>query len=409
MNLAYVVVSFPSNTETFVLREVNYIKERRLFDNLTVLAYKEPDPGRLNTEETSWLREAVYVRKRLLANAWALLRSIFCNFNGFREVLSLWLSEIPKLTLRDNARLLMHILAGFGVSDLVRARKVDHMHAHFSTASTAAFIAHVLTGAPFSFTAHASADIYLYSPFLQEKIRRASRIIAISRYNKEYLELISGYTIDPGKVTVIYNGVRIPARPPSKRTNGTPVLFMSASFTGFKGYGILFKALKKVKDAGASFFFHCAGNGPLFAPLEKMVADLGLQENVRLLGHQPLSVVEDCLSKADVFVSPSDIYLNGQRDGMPTAITEAMSYGLPVVSTYVSGIPEQVEDGVNGFLVPPMNVDSLADRLIRLIENPDLRASMGAAAYETAKSKFDQESTMQKICFLFRNIARQEH
>ena len=404
MKIAYITVTFPSVTETFVLREINYFEDRRLYDEVLVFAYKMPVKEWVNPENLEWMNKAIYTKKRNFFNIMAFLYFMVFNFKGICRIISIWVKEIPSLNISMIAKSIAHIFAGFGVAKNVKKKGIDHMHAHFATASTIALIAHILTGVPFSFTAHASGDIYVSSPFLFEKILRAKKIIAISEYNKKYLELISHYEVDTSKIEVVYNGVDIPILN-KKVTNAPSVLFMSAAYTGFKGYGTLIKALAILKEKKIPFEFYAAGSGPLLEKIKIMVSDYKLEKEVNLLGMQSQTVVQEYLKKADVFVFPSEIYLNGIRDGMPTAITEAMSYGLPIISTYISGIPEQVINGHNGYLVEERNEKALAQKLIVLLSDVKLRNEMGRRSYEMAKFRFDINISIKKLKSMFEKTA----
>ncbi|MEA2083390.1 MAG: glycosyltransferase [Thermodesulfobacteriota bacterium] len=409
MNLAYITVTFPSITESFVLREVNYLRENGNFKNFLVCAYKRPAAYWLNTENQHWLNEAVYLKNRHLYNAMAVIYYCFMNFPGVCRLISLWLKEIPAISLHMNIRFAVHILVGFGAARYLEKQKIDHIHAHFDTASTLAFVTHLLTGISFSYTAHASADIYTYFPFCLEKMKYAKRIIAVSKYNRKYLELISHYEVNGNKIEVLYNGVSIPKAMERKSAYTTPTILMTAAFTGFKGYGTCIRAMKILKERKVNFLFYAVGNGPLFHKIKLMIEEEGLCNHVQLLGFQPMSKIEELLQHADIFVFPSEIYINGQRDGMPTAITEAMAFSLPIVATYITGIPEQVIDGINGYLVPERQEEMLAIKLEKLLVDHKLRIEMGRKSYSMAKAVFNIDTTIPELVRIFKDCIHESN
>jgi glycosyltransferase involved in cell wall biosynthesis len=351
----------------------------------------------MNQDNRHWTSSTVYLRNRYLYNLISMIFFTFVHPKRCFRLLKLWLKELWRLSPVDSLRALAHLWVGFGLAREVRHQKIDHLHAHFATASTLALVAHILTGSSFSFTAHASGDIYVYSPFLYEKLRCAKRIIAISEYNKKYLQLISNYEVESSKIEVIYNGVEIPSICSDKTNNNPPAIFMSAAFSGFKGHGTLINALAIIKARKIAFVCRLAGNGPDFHQIESMIAKKNLRDCVEQLGAIPLSAVYNHLQHSDIFVFPSEININGLRDGMPTAITEAMAHGLPVVATSVSGIPDQVTDGLNGFLVRERDERSLAGKLVVLLQDKDLRRRMGANSRTIAAEKFDGRKTMQRV------------
>ncbi len=389
MNIAYITVSFPSLSETFVLRETNNFLKAHEVENLSVFAYRLPAQDWINQDNADRIKTTIYLRRRFLFNFLSVMFFLLTRPIKFGQLLSLYASELPKLPLVNGGKTLVHIWAGFGLALEVKRRKIDRLHAHFATASTLALIANILTGVPFSFTAHASGDIYVYSEFLHEKIKRARKIIAISEYNRKYLQLISDCSLVKSKTIVIYNGVEIPQHPIKRISNDVPVIFMSAAFSGFKGHGTLVDALAIVAARGQDFVCRLAGNGPHYKRIAAKIRDAKLADKIELLGSIPLSRVYGNLSESDIFVFPSEININGIRDGMPTAITEAMSYGLPVVATSISGIPEQITDGYNGFIVPERDEQKLAEKIILLLKNEALRKRMGKNSLIVVFEKFD--------------------
>lgn len=397
MRLAYVTVTFPCLRETFVLREVRHLRDRLGPDDFRLYAYQRPGGTDLNDDNRPWVARTSYLKHSVWKNLVAMCIWMVSDPGRSWRALRLWMSEVPSLDLRTNLQVVLHVLTAFGLARRIRRDRVDRMHAHFATASTVALFAHTLTGVPFSFTAHASGDVYVYSPFLFQKLRHAWRVIAISDYNRRYLELISGYTLPHGKVVTVFNGVELPEIDMGPKTNDVPLLFTSAAFTGFKGYGTLLEVLDLLHRDGVDFRFVAVGGGPLFDVMQARVREFGLSECVSLLGPQPFSEVQKWLERADIFVFPAEIGLNGQRDGMPTAITEALAYGLPVVATHITGIPQQVKDGVNGFLVEERDPEAFAARLRQLLDSPEMRLRMGREGRRLAEDRFDLRRTLGNV------------
>ena len=397
MRLAYIMVTFPCLRETFVLREVRHFQRLLGSVNFRLYGYQKPAGADLNADNQVWVSKAAYIKDAVPANLMAMLWCVLRNPVRFWRVLRLWMSEVPKLDLRTNLQVALHVFAAFGLARQIRRDDVDRMHAHFATASTLALFAHILTDVPFSFTAHASGDIYVYSPFLIQKLSKAWRVVAISDYNRRYLDLVSSYSLPPGKVATVFNGVGLPKIDSVTKHNPVPLLFTSAAFTEFKGYGTLLEVLVLLRQHGVEFHFVAVGGGALFELMQKRVRELGLSKCVNLLGPQPFSEVQNWLARVDIFVFPAEIGLNGQRDGMPTAVTEALAYGLPVVATHITGIPQQVRDGVNGFLVHERDPEAFAARLRQLIESPDMRLRMGREGRRLAEERFDLHRTLGQL------------
>ncbi|MCW8856259.1 MAG: glycosyltransferase family 4 protein [Kangiella sp.] len=397
-------VTFPSVTQTFVYREIAYLKSQPDFTDLKIYAYQKPTANDLKHANNDLVKECEYFKSNIFMNLISLLKYIIIRPLKVAQVLKEWFSETKRLDLHTNMQLIVHLLTAFGVANKAEKDRIEHIHAHFSTASTVAMFVSILTGCSFSFTAHASGDIYLYSPFLFRKIDLANRIVSISEYNKQYLELISNYSVDENKIIIVTNGIEIPQKLVRKHNNNIPILFMSASFTEIKGYGTLMKALSLLKKKGIKYKFISVGGGSLFDKISLMAKQYGLENEVELLGTQSFSVVQSNLENADIFVFSAEIGLNGARDGMPTAISEAMGYGLPVVATRVTAIPEQVMHRKNGFLANERDVHGIAEYLQKLIEDKSLRETMGAASFKIACEKFDKTNTLENLANVYRNI-----
>jgi glycosyltransferase involved in cell wall biosynthesis len=189
-------------------------------------------------------------------------------------------------------------------------------------------------------------------------------------------------------VAVIYNGVDPPA---PKRTRAEaradlglgegPVALHVANFLPVKGHDILMRALALVKERGVKLTVVTAGDGAERAPIEALASKLGLgPEHVRFLGFR--SDVPDLLAAADFFVLPS------RMEGLPLAVLEAMSHGLPIVTTRIGGNPEVVTDGEHGLLVPIEDPAALAAALARFAEDPDLRRKLGEAGRARVAAEF---------------------
>jgi glycosyltransferase involved in cell wall biosynthesis len=161
-----------------------------------------------------------------------------------------------------------------------------------------------------------------------------------------------------------------------------------------KGFVVLFRACKILKDEGLRFSCRIVGGSVAssmnyYVELKRIRHELGLEAEVELLGARPFTETVGELQEADIFVLPSVIAENGRRDVTPNVILEAMAMQLPVVSTTVAGIPELVEDGVTGLLVPPGDETALAAAILRLAGDPSLRESLGRNGRRAVEERFD--------------------
>jgi glycosyltransferase involved in cell wall biosynthesis len=266
-----------------------------------------------------------------------------------------------------------------------------------------------MTGIPYSFTAHAK-DLYLTEPeILRDKMREAEFVLTCTAYNRNYLEKLGG---DLTRVHLIYHGLDL-ARftreaheqvvPLAAYTEGgrVPLLLSVGRLVEKKGFDTLVRACALLRDRGLRFRCLVYGEGPQREALETLIRELALENVVELPG----SILQDDLieiyRQAAVFALPCQVLENGDRDGLPNVIVEAMSMEIPVVSTEVSGVPELVEHGVNGFLVPPRAPEPLAAHLEMLLRDAALRRRFAQAGRQRVLAEFSLEHNTRRVLALF--------
>ncbi|HET9948915.1 MAG TPA: glycosyltransferase [Longimicrobiales bacterium] len=415
--VAYIMSRFPKITETFVLYEMKALEE--LGARVEVFPLLREPPGPRHREAAAYEARAHFVpflsREVLRAN-WSLLR------RDPRRYLSTWW-HVVKGTW-GSLNFLAGALACYPKCVLFAERMialdVDHVHAHFANhPALAALVIHRLTGIPYSFTAHGS-DLHVERRMLEGKVGEAAFVVAVSAYNRELILRECGAEhgekvrvihcgVDPSSFADVSarsgNGSR-PARP-----EGSLRIACVASLDEVKGHRFLLHACKLLLERGVHTTCELAGAGRLRPEIERLAAQLGIRERVRLHGAVPRSQVQRILADADVAVLASHPTRSGKREGIPVALMEAMMSGLPVVASGVSGIPELVEDGCTGYLVPPGDPWSLAERLERLARDPALRETMGRAGRQKVLAEFDLTSGARLLLEAVRRHGRvsQQH
>jgi glycosyltransferase involved in cell wall biosynthesis len=264
---------------------------------------------------------------------------------------------------------------------------------------------HQLSGVPYTFTAHAR-DIYVDTQpaLLRAEMERAEAVVTVSEYNRGYLaRQLAGPTAN-GKVRCIPCGLDLchfpfeRSRPPDA---GPPVILSVGRLIDKKGLGDVIAAAEILRRRGRRFQVEIIGTGPLKPALEAQVQRLGLQDRVTFLGAQPQEAVRPAYRRATLFVLPCVVSADGDRDGMPNVLLEAMASGVPVVSTAVVGIPEWIQSGRNGLLVDPRNPVMLADALDLLLADADLRDRLAQAARRTIEAHFTIERNSMELVTLF--------
>lgn len=275
---------------------------------------------------------------------------------------------------------------------LIASLGIDHIHGHFATwGATAGSIMSTLTGIPFSFTAHAR-DIYhqsIQTEGLVERIERAHFTITVSDYNKKYLdEMVRSYG-RTGKIIRLYNGMDLDQIRPEFGEKEQYLFVSVGRLVKKKGFQFLLEACNYLKELGKSFQCVIVGEGEERSHLEKLLAQYQLEKEVTLAGAKPQGEVLKMIRRATAFVLPCIVTEDGDRDGLPTVILEAMALGTPVISSTISGIPEMISDGVSGLLVPEKNARLLSAAMGKLLRSKVSREKYAAAALSKVRQDFD--------------------
>ncbi len=269
-----------------------------------------------------------------------------------------------------------------------RKRKLAHIHAHFADgpAAIAAQVARVL-GIGYSVSAHAK-DIYLTpDAILRANLVAAHFIATCTGHNAEHLRKVA-----PGTpVAKLYHGIDCGRLCPSHTAKATPPLILSVGrLRRKKGFDTLIEACAYLKASGQDFRCEIVGYGPEEAALQAQISLSGLSDLVHLTGKLGHEAVVERMRAAQVFALPCRIDQDGDRDGIPNVILEAMSIGLPVISTDVSGVPEVVEDGVTGLLVSPEAPNALATGIASLLSQSARAQTLADAARDQVMRRFGQ-------------------
>jgi len=297
-----------------------------------------------------------------------------------------------------------HLLqAGLLVQQLLPGSGVVHLHAHFAHSPTSvALFAAQLSGLPFSFTGHAK-DIYTSDPAqLAEKLRLARFAITCTEANRSHLRRLADARVPIHRV---YHGIDVElfgARPAENGCRPPFRLLTVARLTAKKGLPTVYRAIRRLRDRGVNLEHVLIGDGEERSRILKLIDELGLSDAARWIGTQPHGVVIDHYRQADAFVLGCEVAPNGDRDGIPNVLLESMAVGVPVVATAVSAIPELVEDGRTGLLVPPKDPAGLADAVERVITDASLRSRLIPAARRQVQRHFDNRKLIEQLVDIYR-------
>jgi colanic acid/amylovoran biosynthesis glycosyltransferase len=292
------------------------------------------------------------------------------------------------------------------LASTVRSTGIGHLHAHFSTsATTVARLASLFSEVPYSFTAHAK-DIYhqdVDQASLQRKVNDAAAVVTIGEYNLNYLRRM--FPSDNSKIVRIYNGLDLASfqyRKPERRNNEIVAV---GRLVEKKGFDVLIDACVLLNRRSRQFHCSIIGTGPLESNLRVQIEQLGMQTSVQLTGALPRMEMLRYIQEATVLAAPSIVGHDGDRDGLPTTLLEAMALGTPCVSTDVTGIPEVLHDRDTGLMVPQNDSVALANALEQLLQDPELATSLAEKARALIESKFDIHKNTAVLREIFFNSA----
>ncbi len=431
IKLVYLIGTYPELTNTFIDREIATLRHMGQFQ-IQIMSIRYPhtigllSAGSCSPEQKALFQETLY----LIPPRWSrfnysafILANLYFVFTRpliyFRTFIDLTWNALSSTThsragLKTWMKTVLYFMQGVYAANLLRMlfirrhENFDHLHVHFmDRAVLVALVVSRLLGKTYSFTAHA-ADIYtdtLTETLVRQKIDNARFMITVSQYNKEHL--LNAYPgINADKIHILHPWVDVSQFTPySDRPIHDSLHILSVGrLVEKKGHLDLIDAFYLYNEVSTTKRAECwiVGEGPLRTELEERIADHGLQDCIHLLGALPQDQVLNLLKEwADVFVLPCVIAGNGDRDGIPVSIAEAMAMELPIISTDIVGIRELVQPGT-GILVPPHDPTALAEAL-HVIATQDQPATvrMGRNGREVVDREFNLLKGTQELAGYF--------
>ncbi|MGQ7843954.1 glycosyltransferase family 4 protein [Granulosicoccus sp. 3-233] len=381
VKVGYVVKRYPRFSETFIVNEIlaheaaglpveifalRPVEETHFQDTLgQVRAPVTRLPDKLRSADSLW--ELMVQTLRALPKAWEILAS----FKG------------------ENAR---NVAQSMMLAMECQKRGVTHLHAHFGTVSTSvARLAARLAGITYSFTAHAK-DIYYHYDVpqqLQSKIDDASHVVTVSEFNVDFLR--QRYQCHSDRIVRIYNGLDLTRFAYQDPEPTATRLLAVGRLVEKKGFHILVEAIRILVHAGRQVNCEIVGTGDEMRNLQAQIDSGKLGDSVRLLGARPQSEVFVAMRSSALLACPCIVGDDGNRDGLPTVLIEAMALGVPCISTDVTGIPELVLDNETGLCVPQGDAEALASAMLRILDDKALRQRLARAGRRRVERNFDQK------------------
>ncbi len=282
---------------------------------------------------------------------------------------------------------------------LIERKEIDHIHAHFVWIDgLAAGVAHDLLGIPFTIHPHAFGLFGRNQKSVKCELEHASQIVTISEFHRRYIQRLCP-DISADHIHVVYCALETHLYQPVPRTNDDgPIQILSVGrMIEKKGFQYLIAACKRLADAGRNFKCVIIGGGTLKTSLQNAIDKFGLQDRVQLVGSLPQEEVLNFYQRSDIFALPCVVAGDGDRDGIPVVLMEAMACEIPVITTPVTGIPDLVQHESTGLLVAERDVDGLTSALEKLISDPNLRQQLGRRGRQIILEKFEIRKNTAKL------------
>jgi colanic acid/amylovoran biosynthesis glycosyltransferase len=393
--VGYVLKMYPRFSETFIVTEL--VQMQRLGIDLEVFSLRTPTEGRFHASLAELRAPVTYLPYASVrgSDLWLALQRATC-----RPELTRLLPDLLAMDVRDATQALE-------LAELIQARDITHLHAHFaSVAADVARVAAALTGITYSITAHAK-DIFhaeVDTAALRRKLRDAHDVVTVSEFNLAYLR--AHYGSDASRVRRVYNGLDLPSFPWSDPGRRPPVIAAVGRLVEKKGFGDLLRAAALLKRAGRDFTVEIVGTGEQQTALSALHRELDLADRVRFLGPLPQEQVVRVVAGAAAFAAPCAVGEDGNRDGLPTVLLEAMALGTPCVTTPVTGIPEVVRHESTGLLVGEHDPEALAAALDRLLLDAALRRDLSLRARDLIEREFDAQKQAALVAQAFVPVHR---
>ena len=400
-----ILKGYPRISETFISNEILLLE--KLGFPIHLFSMRQPRENFSHASVTRIQADVDYLPETLLR---PLPRLIYHNFLLVLQKPAVY-AQALKIALKRFLRTrklatIKHLFqAGYLVHHLLPGRTITHLHAHFAHSPTSvAMFTSLLSGLPFSFTAHAK-DIYTSDPRqLREKLGLAQFVITCTDYNRRHLSRL--HVGEPGSISHVYHGIDTGLFSLKREIRQKPTkpyqILTVARLIAKKGLPTVYRALKELQAREIPFEHILIGDGEDRKKVLALIESLGLKTHTRWLGTQPHEVVLDHYRKAHLFVLGCEVAANGDRDGIPNVLLESMAMGVPVVVTAISAIPELVETEKTGLLVQPCQPTQLAEAMIRLLTDTKLRTRVISAARQRVLQDFDNRVLIKQLADIFK-------
>ena len=407
--IAYLCGHYPAVSHTFILREINALRRRGAEVETFTIRPAQQHELLSDLDRDAFSTTYAVLPPKPLHLVGAHLRALLASPSAYMSTLSLALRSAPR-GLRGHLWQLFYFAEAMILWRQCEKRGVRHVHAVFANVASdvALLAAHYgrESGSDewsWSLSVHGSTEFYdVYTHRLREKVESADVVVCISDFCRSQLMMFSE-TEHWDKMRVVHCGVDLnefappPAleAAPADRENPRVNLLCVGRMVHLKGYSLVVKAISELRRRGVMIDATFVGEGPSRREVEATAVALGVDGDITLAGAIAQDVMHEYYERADIFC------MSSFAEGLPVVLIEAMAMELPVVSTRVAAIPELVEDGVSGLLIPPARVDLLADAIETLARDPERRREMGRAGRRKVVEEFDVHRSAEQLHAIF--------
>lgn len=395
-HIACLTALYPAVSHTFILREVEALRQHGINVTTCALRQNRADPPLDQAGQAA--SATTFYALKAARNPATLARAVIAGLKTPKRYLAaLWLAlKTPQPGIRGLLYQLLYVAEATVLAQHLRAQKVTHLHAHFAGSSAnVAMLTSAIAGIPFSYTLHGPTKSF--EPLrwqLTEKTARARFVACISHFSRSQ----AMFYADPDhwdKLKIVHAGV-FPERYPPPNDPGPsgagPHFFCVGPLTPIHGVEPLLNAFGEARKTRPDLRLSIVGDGRARRDLEHLAAPMG--DAVQFLGAQTPAKVTEIMATADAFILP------GFAEGLPAALIEAMACAKPVITTRLSGITELVEDGVSGYLVHANDDVGLAEMIGKISDDPDRGKPMGRAGRAKVVAGFDTRHEAARIAAL---------
>ena len=355
MKVIEIIDKFPKISETFILREILAMQKKGV--DIEVFAFSKPLEDLVHLEVNKVRRVTYFPRT-------SRRKKIYAHFYWFSKKPIHYVRTAVIAANPDNGirplflRNLYDVIA-------INKKKPDHIHAHWPKASDFAMLVFLLTDISFTFTTHRYEIFEKPSTNYRIKSKLAKKHVTVSEYNRHYI--IHNFDVDERDITVVHSALDFTKNYPIADSKGKNTIVSVARLEKNKGLDVLIRACSALRTENFAFECLIAGDGSERANLEGLINELGLLNEIKLLGYKSQEEMNELLSRAKLFALPS------RSESLGNVFTEARACRVPVIGPNILGVPEVITDGEDGFLVEPDNTDELVTKIKILLTNEPLR------------------------------------